>query len=70
MYESKGMWFGSDPKRGKKAFATKEEAEAYENGTEKLNKLQEDSRANWYGEADHGGEEEEEIHEEEAGSDE
>lgn len=70
MFESKGMWYGHDPKRGKKAFATKEEAEAYENGTEKLNKLQEDSRANWYGEAEHGSEEEKEIHEEEASSDE
>ena len=70
MFESKGMWYAHDPKRGKKAFASKEEAEAYENGTEKLNKLQEDSRANWYGEAEDGGEEEEEDSQEEASSDE
>lgn len=69
MFENKGMWIGHDPKRGKKAFATKEEAEAYENGTEKLTKLQEDSRANWYGEAD-GGEKEEKVDEEETSSDE
>ena len=70
MFQSKGNWVGYLPGIGKKAFATKEEAEAYENGTEKLNKLQEDSRANWYGEADHGGEEEEKVDEEEASSDE
>ncbi len=70
MFENKGMWHAHDPKRGKKAFTTKEEAEAYENGTEKLNKLQEDSRANWYGEAEHGGEEEEKGDEKEASSDE
>ena len=70
MFENKGMWYANDPKRGKKAFATKEEAEAYENGTEKLNKLQEDSRANWYGEAEHGGEEEEKVDEKETSSDE
>ena len=69
MFQSKGNWVGYLPGIGKKAFATKEEAEAYENGTEKLNKLQEDSRANWYGEAD-GGEEEEKVDEEEASSDE
>ena len=70
MFENKGMGYAHDPKRGKKAFATKEEAEAYENGTEKLNKLQEDSRANWYGEAEHGGEEEEKVDEKETSSDE
>ena len=59
MFENNGKWFGNDPKRGKKAFVTKEEAEAYENGTEKLQKLQESSRADWYGEAN-GSEEEEE----------
>ena len=69
MFENNGEWYGHDPKRGKKGFLTKEEAEAYENGTEKLNKLQEDSRTNWYGEAKHGGEEEEKV-DEEASSDE
>jgi len=59
MFENNGKWFGYDPKRGKKAFVTKEEAEAYENGTEKLQKLQESSRADWYGEAN-GSEEKEE----------
>ena len=68
MFKNKGMWYGHNPKLGKKAFATKEEAEAYENGTEKLQKLQEASRANWFGEAD--GSEEKEDGEEEASSDE
>lgn len=68
MFENNGKWYGHDPKRGKKGFLTKEEAEAYENGTEKLQKLQESSRADWYGEVD--GSEEEEDSEEEAGSDE
>jgi len=68
MFENNGKWFGYDPKRGKKAFVTKEEAEAYENGTEKLQKLQESSRADWYGEAN-GSEEKEEDSEEEASSD-
>lgn len=59
MFENNGKWFGNNPKLGKKAFVTKEEAEAYENGTEKLQKLQESSRADWYGEAN-GSEEKEE----------
>ena len=59
MFENNGKWYGYREGASKKAFSNKEEAEAYENGTEKLQKLQESSRADWYGEAN-GSEEKEE----------
>ena len=68
MFENNGKWYGYREGASKKAFSNKEEAEAYENGTEKLQKLQESSRADWYGEAD-GSKEEKEDSEEKAGTD-
>jgi dsDNA-binding SOS-regulon protein len=69
MFENNGKWYGYREGASKKAFSTKEEAEAYENGTEKLKKLQEiGDRADWFGEAD-GSKETEESSEEKAGTD-
>jgi len=69
MFENNGKWYGYREGASKKAFSNKEEAEAYENGTEKLKKLQEiGDRADWYGEVD-GSKEKKEDSEEEAGTD-
>ena len=65
MFENNGKWYGYREGASKKAFSSKEEAEAYENGTEKLKKLQEiGNKADWYGEVDDSKEEKEGSEEE------
>jgi hypothetical protein len=70
MFQSKGRWVGYLPGVGKKAFATKEEAETYENGTEKLSELQESDKVDWRAKVNGSKEEEENSKEEETSSNE